>query len=170
MSAIAQIDTARRSPIMPDTAHEWITRAEASRILGVSERSVDRWAAKQRISTQDRPGNRGKLYSRADVERLANEMGGGGGARPSTTAPDILPASELLQALTETQDKLNRAMLEIGRLQGQLEAQQRLLTAHDADRQRLTAVEEERDALKHNLAQVQDPPSWWQRLRRRWRG
>jgi DNA-binding transcriptional MerR regulator len=49
----------------------WVTRAEGSRLLGVSPESLRYYTLKGRIETLDAPGR--ALYSREDVERVARE-------------------------------------------------------------------------------------------------
>jgi hypothetical protein len=129
---------------MPDD--EYLPPTQLVRALGVPIRTIERWAHEGRVRTRPSPTRRrAKLYHRGDVERLAVSHV----APPETPTPtaELVPLSDMLAALhrkddqlSEANDKLNRAMLEVGRLQGQLEAQQKLLEAGQqaqADLQRL---------------------------------
>ncbi len=77
---------------------------------------------------------------------------------PAST--ELVPQSDLLTALVDTQQRLERAMLEVGRLQGQLEAHQQRLEAADSDRQRREEAESELARVRRDLSRL----PWWVRL------
>lgn len=143
----------------------YISVEEAADLLRVSTRQAHRYGEQEhggRLRT--RKAGRRTLFHKGDVEALATELGV---EYKPTERPkaDIVPAGEMLhyirerdQQLSDVQGQLNRAMLEVGRLQGQLE--QRLLP-EDADvlRQKAVAAEQERDALRHQLERM----PWWAR-------
>ncbi len=90
-------------------------------------------------------------------------------AIPDPATSELVPMADVLDHLArkddeirELNERLQRAMLELGRLQAQSEAQQRLLAATDSDRTQPEADRTEPDTAGH------DHHSWWQRwLRRR---
>jgi len=145
----------------PDMS-EYLPPSQLAEVYQVSDRTIDRWAKDGQVRTIPNPRRRGaKLYHRADVERLAHAV-------PTPTVPDappvtpteIVPQSELLHMLDDAQRRAERAMLEVGRLQGQLEAQQRLLEAAQDSDQRRIAAESERDRLRRDLSRL----PWWVRI------
>ena len=142
---------------MADT-DEYIEPGEAARRFGVSRRTVERWAASGKIRTRPNPARRGNLYHARDMERW-----GLGGVDPTVqtaraaASTELVPQGELLRMLSETQDKLNAAMHEAGRLRGQLEAQQKLLEDRE---QRQTKAEADAERLRRILARL----PWWVRL------
>lgn len=131
-----------------DLPNAYITEAEASALLNRSPRQVRRYGRTGKVSVQERPG--GRLYLRADIEMLARELQDKDRTRPAKA--ELMPLGDVLDHLErkdteikELNERLQRAMLEIGRLQATIEHQQRLLTAEDL-------------------------PSWWHRARRWWQG
>ena len=145
----------------PDTS-EYLPPSQLAEHYGVSDRTIDRWAKDGQVRTITNPRRRGaKLYHRADVERLARAVPtpAEAEAAPATTT-QLVPHSELLHMLDDAQRRAERAMLEVGRLQGQLEAQQRLLEAAQDSEQRRISAESERDQLRRDLSRL----PWWIRI------
>ncbi len=112
---------------MPDDAYDiWLPVDEVTQLLGVQRRQAHRYGEGPQPRVRTKYINGRKLFHKGDVETIVAEKQTRGQVQAKT---DLVPASELLMYLQETHDKLNRAMLEIGRLQGQLEA------AHDRIKQ-----------------------------------
>ncbi len=147
--------------------HDYISEAEAAAILHRSDRQVRRYARTDKVMSEEIGGVR--MYLRRDVEALASELRERDRTRP--TKSELVPMGDVLEHMARKDDeirdlneRLQRAMLEIGRLQGQNEAQQNLLTAGDNDRTRpnttghdqkqLTALEAERDRYKAEVDQL----------------
>ena len=138
---------------------DWITVEDAAERLQVSTRQAHRYGQPPLSRIRTRKAGRRMLFHLGDVEELAAELNveAKPAPRPKT---ELVPVGEMLtyirerdQQLSETQERLNRAMLEVGRLQGQLE--QRLLPEDaDALRQQLQQAEQERDALRQRWARV----------------
>src|SRR3712207_2412317 len=147
---------------MSDAADEYLPPSILARRYAVSARTLERWAREGRIRTRPHPTRRrAKLYNRADVERLAAAVqtaAQGEQAPPAST--ELVPQNDLLTALVDTQHRLERAMLEVGRLQGQLEAHQQRLEAADSDRQRRMEVESELARVRRDLSRL----PWWVRI------
>ncbi len=131
--------------------------------LKVSVRQASRYGAK--IRTQ-RAGRR-VLYHRDDVEQLAEEIGAEHRVAPPQPRTDLLPPGEFLQSIERQQSQIAHLSREVGRLEGQLEAQrqqQHLLTQSADDlKAKLSSTEAERDALRAELANLRRR-SWWRRL------
>ncbi len=153
---------------MSHTPDEYAPPSALAERFHVTTRSIERWGKTGEVRTIENPVRRGKLYHVDDVAHLAAAVRTAQKvdqpeAEPTTPSTALVPQSELLAALTDTQDKLNRAMLEVGRLQGQLESHQKLLAA---DGERRVAAESERDRLRSELEQtraaLQRLP-WWVR-------
>lgn len=144
-----------------DEAH--ISVEEAADLLRVSTRQAHRYGEQEhggRLRT--RKAGRRTLFHKGDVEALAAELGVEY-KPPERPKTELVPAGEMLhylrerdQQLNDVQQQLNRAMLQVGRLQGQLE--QRLLP-EDADLlcQKVAAAEAERDVLKQRMNSL---PRW----------
>jgi hypothetical protein len=139
-----------------DQHEEYLTEEEASSILNRSPRQVRRYGRTGKVGVQEGPA--GRRYRRTDVEALALALQDKDRTRPARA--DLIPLGDVLDHLErkdaeikELNERLQRAMLEIGRLQATIEHQQRLLTTEQP-------AEEP----------AKDQPSWWQRLRRRWQG
>jgi hypothetical protein len=147
---------------------EYLPPTYLARYYTISARSLERWAREGRIRTRPSPlKSRAKLYNRADVERLAAAAQMARTTEqlepaPSSTAPstELVPQSDLLTALVDTQHRLERAMLEVGRLQGQIESQQKLLETADIDRQRRVEAESELERVRRDLSRL----PWWVRI------
>lgn len=165
---------------MPDS--DYISGEEAAALIGVSKRTVERWAndAAKDLHVSHAPGGK-QLYLRVDVERLANEHQAGEAARaraaqftPQRPA-EIVPAGEMLDYLRDRDSQIERlnqqlisAAAQIGSLQTQLE--QRLLPADEQHiRQALAeaearagVLEQEAEQLREELERARRP--WWRRL------
>ncbi len=143
---------------------QWLTADDVAQRLGLTTRQVNRYgmptATKPaRLRTQ-RAGRR-VLYHHEDVETLAQELQPRLRPRVSRPKTDLVPAGEMLQyirerdqQLADVQAQLNQALIEIGRLQGQLSETQRI-------RGQLEAVQAERDELQETIKRAQP---WWKRL------
>ncbi len=139
-----------------------LTVEEVATLLCVSKRQAHRYGAgdQPRIRTQMVDGR--KLFHKEDTEALVSERWSMPHAKPIRA--ELVPASEMLNYIRErdtqlerVQNQLNQALIEIGRLQGQLD--QRLLP-EDANRLRERIAE-----LEVQLAKQQRP--FWKRLLRR---
>ena len=153
-----------------DQEDVYIPVEEVAALLGVTIRSANRYATK--VRTQ-RAGQR-ILYHLDDIKEIARTRGIEQEARekgtsykppPKHPSTDLLPAGELLAALTDTQRRLEQAVLEVGRLQGRLEAQPRLFEDYQVAQQRISELEAEVKRLKREAAEQSRP--WWRRLSRR---
>ncbi len=131
---------------------EWIDAHAAAAILKVTERQVYNHANAKPPRIQSKRAGWRVLYEKADVERLAIELGSNERPRPRTPAKaEMIPMSQVLGYIQQIQDKLNISMLEIGRLQAQLE-NQRLLSQNASELQeKLTAAEARIDELRQQL-------------------
>ncbi len=145
---------------------EWITAQEVADMLRVSIRHAYRYGEDGDIVIR-RIGRRIE-FSRASAEELAAKLNVD--IKPITKPPktDLLPASELLDYLKEVQNRLDNALLTIGRLQGQLD--QRLLPDDEHQlKQRLAETETARTILQQQLDTAQAELErlkrpWWKRL------
>ncbi len=153
---------------------EWITVEEAATILRLSVRQT------HRAEVEKKTIGRRAMFLRADVERLAAETEAH--LRPAPLAPraEIMPAGEMLDYLRErdqdvrdaqtraetAHQHLAQAMLEIGRLQNQLEG--RLLPDEAAALQtreaQLEAQVAQLQAELDRLSHPDLPRPWWRRL------
>ncbi len=145
---------------------EYISVEEVAAVMGLSIRQASRYASKVRTERI----NQRVLFHRGDVMEQARLKGIEQEAReraatyqPKPQKTDLVPAGDMLEyirerdrQLTEVQAQLNQALLEIGRLQGQL-------TEHQHIRQQLTDIQAERDELRQAIHRAQ--PFW-----RRWLG
>ncbi len=126
------------------TDSDYLTPTQLGEAYKISPRTIERWGKSKRVRVKPNPlRKRGLLYHRGDVARLAHVAAEQELPAPTPSA-ELVPPSKLLSMLGASQDNLNRAMREIGRLEGevgklqvQLEAQQKLLTAPEAREQRL---------------------------------
>ncbi len=117
--------------------NEYLSEAEAAALLHRSERQVRRYARTCPAMTHEIAGVR--MYLRREVEALAAELREKDRTRPARS--ELVPVGDVLEHLARKDDeirdlneRLQRAMLEIGRLQAQNEAQQRLLRDEGHDR------------------------------------
>ncbi len=147
-----------------EDADQWLTAEQVADRLGLTARQVNRYGTPTatkpaRLRTQ-RAGRR-VLYHREDVDQLAEELQPRLRPRASRPKTDLVPAGDMLEyirerdrQLAEVQAQLNQALIEIGRLQGQLTETQRI-------RGQLEAVQAERDELQEAVRKSQP---WWKRL------
>jgi predicted FMN-binding regulatory protein PaiB len=130
----------------------------AAKRLRLSIRQATRYAERVR---HKRVGRR-IFYHKEDIETLAGELNTED-REPAPPRAEMMPAGDVLQTFERQQAQLVAMSHEIGRLTGMLD-QQRLLTEDmERVRQRLQAVEAERDRLQRELAAQQQRP-WWRRL------
>lgn len=123
------------------------TTSKAIEISGLSGRQLRRYVIQGTLHS--RKAGRDTFYNADEIDRLAAERGHGG-QQPAQSEPttDILPASEIFQYLQERQDKLDAALLEIGRLRGILETQQNQLEDRARLQQRVEELQAELDAVR----------------------
>jgi DNA-binding transcriptional MerR regulator len=126
------------------------TTSKAIEISGLSGRQLRRYVVQGVLHS--RKAGRDTFYNADEIDRLATERGHGSHqqtlAEPTT---DILPASEIFQYLQERQDKLDAALLEIGRLRGVLETQQKQLEDRARLQQRVEELQAELDAVRQEV-------------------
>ncbi|GEM_PF-2616319 len=123
------------------------TTAEATQRTGLGERQLRRYVIDGKL--RSRRAGRATFYDADDVDTLAAERGRG--SLPGTThdpSTEIMPATEIFQYLRERQDKLDAALLEIGRLRGVLESQHKLLEDRERLQQRVEELQAELDAIR----------------------
>jgi uncharacterized membrane protein len=153
-------DMARHGTIAAmSTEQEWITAAEAATVLRVGVRQVHRYGEQEQLVTR-RAGRR-VLFSRTSVEKLATELAVDVKPEtPQTARHDIVQPSELLtylrerdQQLEATRERLEQALLEVGRLQARVQIA-------EAEVQRLQAPATE----TAQTAETAQPLPWWKRL------
>lgn len=143
---------------------DYISVEEVAAIMGLSIRQASRYAAKVRTERV----NHRVLFHRGDILEQARLKGIEQEAReraasyqPKASKTDLIPAGEMLEyirerdrQLADVQAQLNQALLEIGRLQGQL-------TDHQQIQKQLSDIQAERDQLKQVIQQARP---WWKRL------
>ena len=119
--------------------------SEATRLTGLGERQLRRYVVQGRLHS--RRSGRDTFYNADEIDQLAAERGQ---SLPASSEPttDIMPASEIFQYLQERQEKLDAALLEIGRLRGILETQQKLLEDRERLQQRIEELQAELDAVR----------------------
>ncbi len=145
---------------------EYITVEAASKRLRVSPRQVQRHAANGRV--ESRHEGRRLLLLRADVERLAQELGADSRPEAPHEGEIVAETSPLLDYMRELNGQLLVMTRRVGELEGML--QHRLLPADEALlRQELTEAqaklrenEERIKALEEENKRLQRP--WWRRL------
>jgi exonuclease VII small subunit len=121
---------------MSDIDDAYLPPTYLSRTLRLPLRTIVRWAREGRVRTRPSPTRqRAKLYHRGDVERLAISHVAPP-LEPPTPAPtaELVPLSDMLAQLNRKDDQLaeanaqlQRAAVEIGRLQERVDQQQKLL-------------------------------------------
>ena len=119
--------------------------SEATRLTGLGERQLRRYVVQGRLHS--RRSGRDTFYNADEIDQLAAERGRNVQQPPEPTT-DIMPASEIFQYLQERQEKLDAALLEIGRLRGVLETQQKLLEDRERLQQRVEELQAELDAVR----------------------
>ena len=149
------------------TDDEYIPVEEVAAMLGVKIRQAARYGERVRTKMVGRR----MIYHRGDVQAIADERAAQQAAATrgepykahvsSQPRADIVPASELLNMVSDLQNKLLVMSHRVGELEGQL--QQRLLPDEAAHlRETLAALEAERDTLRAELERMRRP--WWKRL------
>lgn len=124
---------------------KYITAERAASTLGVSERTVYRYAETEQIRT--RKSGRRTMFHAGDVARLSDDL------QSQRQGPD----PDVVQQL---RTELQQATYRIGYLESQL--QQRLLPDHEIQlRDELAQAKAERDMLRQNLSQASAPWRTW---------
>jgi DNA-binding transcriptional MerR regulator len=123
--------------------------SEATRLTGLGERQLRRYVVQGLLHS--RRSGRDTFYNADEIDQLAAERGRSVQSLPEPTT-DIMPASEIFQYLQERQEKLDAALLEIGRLRGMMEAQQRLLEDRERLQLRVEELQAELDAARQESA------------------
>lgn len=147
---------------------DYIPVEDVADILQVTIRQAHRYGEGSNARIRTRRAGKRKMFNRADVMVLANDLGVLSQPRPNRPKMDLVPVGQMLeyirerdQRLEELQQRLISAAAEIGRLQGQIEM--RLLPEDVlALRQKLEEVERDRDRLHNELRRKTLP--WWKRL------
>lgn len=119
---------------------------EATQLTGLGERQLRRYVVQGRLHS--RRSGRDTFYNADEIDQLAAERGRGMSQAASEPTTDIMPASEIFQYLQERQEKLDAALLEIGRLRGIMETQQKLLEDRERLQQRVEELQAELDAVQ----------------------
>lgn len=150
---------------MSETDAEYMPVEDAAEVIGLGTRQVHRYGQQGQLRSLQ--VGRRVLYHRGDVEALADKLGRTREARPQRPREpkqELVPAGQMLdylrqrdQELAEAQRRLETALLEVGRLRGEVE---RRLLPEDADglRQELANVKAERDVLRQQLDRTSGPP------------
>jgi regulator of replication initiation timing len=121
--------------------------SEATQLTGLGERQLRRYVVHGRLHS--RRSGRDTFYNADEIDQLAAERGRNVQQQaPSEPTTDIMPASEIFQYLQERQEKLDAALLEIGRLRGVLETQQKLLEDRERLQQHIEELRAELDAAR----------------------
>ncbi len=142
---------------------EYLPPTHLSRTLGVPLRTLEKWAKGGKIRTRPSPTRRNaRLYHRGDVARLAVAQVPPA-PTPTLEAPpepstEIVPQSELLRMLDDTQRRLDTAMHEAGVWRGRFEQQQKLLEDRDAHQ---AQTESELDRLRRDMDRLPWWVRWW---------
>ncbi len=152
---------------MTDTeASDWIGGAEAALILKLSPRMVQRYAVEHQRLESRKVGHK-RLYRRADVIRLAAELGSED--RPQLPVPaELVPIGELGGIIERQAAQIAQLSHELGRTQGRLEAMQQALEA--AERRAVYAEEQVKLLMAPKDEPDPEPPAepdrrpWWRRL------
>lgn len=125
------------------TGREWLTLAEAARVLGIAPRTARRWLHAGRLSGELRPGPHGPQYYLPidEVQAVREEILAATEQAPMLDPPGIaqlrLVVEEIVsKPLNELRADLNHARGEVRQDLGQL---RRDLSAIRADLARLTA-------------------------------
>jgi len=117
-----------------DDENQWLRGEDAAARLGISERSIQRYAGEGpgKIRVRKYQGSNRNWYYLSDVERLAEEMGvARPPAVPRPPKQEMLPAGELLgflrqrdEQLAEAQRALQAAALELGQARAEIARRQ----------------------------------------------
>jgi hypothetical protein len=141
-----------------DDENQWLRGEEAAARLGISERSIQRYAGEGRgkIRTRKYQGSNRYWYYRPDVEVLAEELGV---ARRPPSVPkqpkqELIPAGEMLgylrqrdEQLAEAQQALQAAALELGQARAEI-ARRQIVDGQ------VQAVSAERDEMRRRITQL----------------
>lgn len=141
-----------------DDESQWMRGEDAARLLGISERSIQRYAGEGRgkIKVRKYQGSKRYWYFKPDVERLADEMRPGRRPPevPKPPKPELVPAGEMLgylrqrdEALEAAQRQLQAAALELGQARAEL-ARRQLVD------EQLQQVAAERDEVRKQIARL----------------
>lgn len=124
---------------------------EAIQRTGLGERQLRRYVLSSKL--RSRRSGRTTFFNADDIDALAAERGRAQPAPPPPEpATDLMPATEVFQYLRERQDKLDAALLEIGRLRGLLEGQQKMLEDRARLQQRIEELQAELDAVREEAS------------------
>ena len=143
---------------------EFITVEEVAAILRIGVRQASRYG--ERVTTK-RAGKR-ILYNREQILEIAEEIGAFN--KVSLPVPaEMVPVGEMLETFERQQERIQQLALEVGRLQGLLEAAQRQLVDSDGVKEQLSQLEQERTRLQAQVDTYQEilnrpSKSWWRRL------
>lgn len=143
----------------------WIRGEDAAGMLGISARSIQRYAGEGpgKIRIRKYSGSKRFFYYLPDVEALAEQFGA---ARrppeaPAAPKPELVPAGELLGYLRQRDDELRatQAQLQAAALElGQLRAE---VTRRQLVDEQLQTVSAERDEVRRQIAQLQGQRRLW---------
>lgn len=135
---------------MPDNDNDtYISMGEAAQILRVSYRHATRFANRVRSK---RVGQR-ILFHKGDVEALSVELGTQ--YRPEIPKPaELVPLGVMMETFNQQQQQIAMLSREVGRLEGLLENHRAMLANAQELRQKLAAIEEERDLLRQENEQL----------------
>jgi len=150
---------------MSERGDQWITVEDAADILRLTTRQTNRYGTGPDARLHIKRVGRRVLYSRQDVEALAEELNVT--LRPTVHKPpksELMPIGEVFEMITTMQLRLEQAALEVGRLQGLLEAQRQQIAHSEAVRKRLQDVEAERDRLLQVQARLSEAEAERNRL------
>jgi hypothetical protein len=134
-----------------DDENQWLRGEDAAARLGISERSIQRYAGEGRgkIRVRKYQGSNRYWYYLPDVERLAEEMGVA--RRPK---PEVIPAAEMLgylrqrdEQLAEAQRQLTAAALELGQARAEI-ARRQIVDGQ------IHAVSAERDEMHRQITRL----------------
>lgn len=137
------------------TGEPYIPVEEASQLLRVTPRQVNRYGSGDKPKLRTRRAGKRVFYHREDVEALADELDAAHRlAPPPAPRTDLVPAGEMLEYLRDRDarhDVLQGQLMAAARENGELRAQ-------------LEAVTAERDQIRGLLETTQRRP-WWKRFR-----
>ena len=146
-------------------AGDWIGGADAAQILKLSPRMVQRYAVEHGRLESIKAGHK-RLYRRADVIRLAAELGSEDRAQLPAPA-ELVPIGELGGIIERQATQIAQLSHELGRTQGRLEAMQQALEA--AERRAISAEDQVKLLMAPKDDPAPEPPTepvqraWWKR-------